>query len=436
MEMEENINNPVNDEADVLRRRLEELKLPEGSIIRINDVIPLGNLGYFRIKGRKIEDTPMDAVDFGINFYLGFDFDIITNFKIVVRMNLQNIHEVVRYDGIDYLIGDKDIWDDGKNGISKKYFLKILSNIGEKNGVNGDNIIGYADDLKYLGNGIFQYQELGQTKTVDVSKSHTSHNGDSCRDEHDLSVISKVNKTDYTIIENPLNKKNGLVDEFRNTIFECEYDLIWRLHDSEGKYYLLAKNGLYFIFNAQSCELSEFKFEVDGWKIFQNGLLRCIDEEHNQYVYFDEDLNPVLKTSESFTCIFYKNGYLCKRKLGFDGFLYSIVNCKTGEILLPDLDGIKVKMIGDRLLRISDWGAYEGLSQFDKYIFFDFVTGEFRDVFFTISSGQDGCITLDFAEFKQYDEQNSGSQQYGDGKSDDVQSVDDRGYQKFLSLFG
>ena len=417
MEMEENINESLNDETDVLRRRLEELRLPEGSIIRIEDLIPLGKSGYFRIKGSKIDKASMHAIELGIKSYLGADFDIVTNFKIVVRMNLQNIHDVVRCDGIDYLIGDKDIWDDEKNGISKKYFLKILSNIGEKNDVGGDNIIGYADDIKYLGNGIFQYQESGQTKRVDVSKKSVNHNEDGCHDEHDLSAISKVNEADYTIIENPLNGKQGLLDESKNTILESEYDSIWRLCDSEGKYYLLVKNELQFIFNGQSRELLEFKFELDGWGVFQNGLLRCMDRKHRQYVYFDEDLNPILKTSEKFTCIFYKNGYLCKQKLGFDGFSYSIVNCKTGEILLSYLV-VKVKMIGERFLRVSDWGAYKGLSQFDKYILFDFATGEFKDVFFTISPIQNGCFALNSAEIRQCDKQ-------------DI----DNGHQKFLSLF-
>lgn len=398
-------NEPVPDEDGLLRKRLEDLGLPEGSIIRIKDVTQLGKSEYFHIKGSKIDDTSTIAIELGIKSYLGADFNIVTNFKNVVRMNLQDICEIVRYDGIDYLIGSKKVRSDKPLGAFDKYFLKILSNDGKENGTDGDNIIRYADGIKYLGDGVFQYQESGQTKTVDVSKKSVNHNGDSCHDEHMLSVTSKVNEFGYKIIENPLNGKHGLVDESRITIFECEYDLIWRLYDSEGKYYLLVKNGIQFIFDAQSRELLEFKYELDGLKIFQKGLLRCIDNESRQYVYFDEELNSVLETKERFNTIFYKNGYLCKQKL-FDGagFLYSIVNCKTGKIILPYLD-VKVNMMGERFLNISDWGAYEGLNQFDKYIFFDYDTGEFRDVFFTISPVQDGCFWFVSTELEKYTDQ-------------------------------
>ena len=127
-----------------------ELGLPLGSKIRIFSVIDLGK-GYYRVKGRKLVDKKEREAIADISCSeLGVPFDIVTNFRNVVQMKLPNIHSIVSYDGVDYLIGS--------NG-NKEYFLKVLSNVGKTNGVCGDNIIREVEKIDYMGDGLFKVVE-------------------------------------------------------------------------------------------------------------------------------------------------------------------------------------------------------------------------------------------------------------------------------------
>ena len=147
--------------ALVARLNDAELGLPLGSKIRIFSVIDLGK-GYYRIKGRNLVDKEEREALADISCSeLGVPFDIVTNFRNVVQMKLPNIHSIVSYDGVDYLIGS--------NG-NKEYFLKVLSNVGKINGVCGDNIVRKAKEIDYINNGLFKVveNESSVTRVYDV----------------------------------------------------------------------------------------------------------------------------------------------------------------------------------------------------------------------------------------------------------------------------